>query len=149
MAFTEWVITSESETIIYQTHFTEKLVFSALQVEAVFSKNLTNLYDIGDRLDAVRAFDYLPEAQALASANKRVGNILKKVEGEVKAEVIANRLQEQAEILLFNALNIVKPEADKLFENPINRENINKKILVKRLYVLILLVITKKGICKL
>ena len=108
---------TESETIIYQTRFTERFVFSAPQVEAVFAKNLTNLYDIGDRLDAVRVFDYLPEAQALAAANKRVGNILKKAEGEVKAEVKENLLTEPAEIALNAALSKVKPEADKLFES--------------------------------
>ena len=59
----------------------------------------------------------LPEAPALAAANKRVGNILKKVEGEVKAEVNANLLQEPAEIALNAALSKVKPEADKLFES--------------------------------
>ncbi len=68
------------------------------------------------RIDAVRSFASLAEAPALAAANKRVGNILKKVEGGVKAEVIANRLQEQSEISLFNALNVVKSDADELFE---------------------------------
>jgi glycyl-tRNA synthetase beta chain len=65
----------------------------------------------------VRAFSTLPEAPALAAANKRVGNILKKVEGEVKAEVKENLLTEPAEIALNNALSKVKPEADKLFES--------------------------------
>ena len=69
------------------------------------------------RIDAVRSFASLAEAPALAAANKRVGNILKKVEGEVKAEVNANLLQEPAEIALNKALSSVKPEADKLFES--------------------------------
>ena len=69
------------------------------------------------RIDAVRAFASLAEAPALAAANKRVGNILKKVEGEVQAEVKTNLLQEPAEIALNEALSQVKPEADKLFEN--------------------------------
>ena len=46
-----------------------------------------------------------------------MGNILKKVEGEVKAEVNANLLQEPSEIALNEALRKVKPVADKLFEN--------------------------------
>jgi glycyl-tRNA synthetase beta chain len=69
------------------------------------------------RIDAVRAFASLAEAPALAAANKRVGNILKKVEGEVQAEVKTNLLQEPAEIALNAALSQVKPEADKLFES--------------------------------
>ena len=69
------------------------------------------------RIDAVRAFASLVEAPALAAANKRVGNILKKVDGEVKAEVHDNLLKEPAEISLNNVLSKVKPEADKLFES--------------------------------
>ena len=43
--------------------------------------------DIPKRLAAVRAFSALPEAAALAAANKRVGNILKKVENPVEPTV--------------------------------------------------------------
>ncbi|MBC7786784.1 MAG: glycine--tRNA ligase subunit beta [Methylophilaceae bacterium] len=68
------------------------------------------------RVNAVLAFNKLLEAPALAAANKRIGNILKKVEAEVKAEVNTNLLQEPAEIALNEALSKVKPEADKLFE---------------------------------
>jgi glycyl-tRNA synthetase beta chain len=42
---------------------------------------------------------------------------LKKVEGEVRAEVKANLLKEPAEIALNTALSKVKPQADKLFES--------------------------------
>lgn len=91
--------------------------YSALNVDAVLGLNPQNLYEIPKYLNAVEAFSNLPEAPALAAANKRVGNILKKVEGEVKAEVNTNLLQEPAEIALNKALSIVKPEADKLFES--------------------------------
>jgi glycyl-tRNA synthetase beta chain len=64
----------------------------------------------------VRVFANLPEASALAAANKRVGNILKKVEGEVRAEVNTNLLQESAEKALSETLTKVKPQADQLFE---------------------------------
>ena len=71
---------------------------------------------IRKRIDAVLVFNKLLEAPALAAANKRVGNILKKVEGEVKAEVNANLLQEPAEIALNEALSKVKLVADAAFE---------------------------------
>ena len=90
---------------------------SSQEVDAVLSLNPEILSDIPQRLAAVRTFSALDEAPALAAANKRVGNILKKVEGEVKAEVNTNLLQEPAEIALNEALHIVKPEADKLFES--------------------------------
>jgi glycyl-tRNA synthetase beta chain len=53
----------------------------------------------------------------LVVANKRVSNILKKVEGEVTAEVNASLLQEPAEKALHQALANTKPKADQLFEN--------------------------------
>ena len=90
---------------------------SPQEVDAVLSLTPQVLYKIPALLTAVQAFSNLDEAPALAAANKRVGNILKKVEGEVKAVVNINLLQEPAEIALNSALGKVKPEADKLFES--------------------------------
>ncbi|MEQ1599189.1 MAG: glycine--tRNA ligase subunit beta [Methylotenera sp.] len=90
---------------------------SAQFIESVISLNPERFDLVSERLEAVREFSTLPEAPALAAANKRVGNILKKAEGEVKAEVKANLLKEPAEIALNDALSKVKPEADKLFES--------------------------------
>ena len=89
---------------------------SPQEVDAVLSLTPDFLSDIPKRLEAVRVFASLPEAPALAAANKRVGNILKKVEGEVKAEVSERLLQEPAEIALNKALIAVKPKADAAFE---------------------------------
>ena len=68
-------------------------------------------------LDAVRAFAQLPEAPALAAANKRIGNILKKAEAEgaIDAHVNAALLQEPAEQALHDALLKVVPQADAQF----------------------------------
>ncbi|NOT16415.1 MAG: glycine--tRNA ligase subunit beta [Methylotenera sp.] len=90
--------------------------FSSQEIDAVISLNTQLLVEIPKRLEAVHSFSRLPEAPALAAANKRVGNILKKVEGEVKAEVHTHLLAEPAEIALNNALSKVKPQADQLFE---------------------------------
>jgi len=73
------------------------------------------LADIQHRLVAVRAFAALPEAAALAAANKRVGNILKKAEGDVQATVNATLLGEPAEAALFAALEQFVPKADAAF----------------------------------
>ncbi|MDO9050690.1 MAG: glycine--tRNA ligase subunit beta [Methylotenera sp.] len=86
-------------------------------VDAVLSLDPAMLSEVPQRLAAVSTFSELAEAPALAAANKRISNILKKAEGEVKAEVNANLLQEPAEIALNTALSLVKPEADKLFES--------------------------------
>ena len=90
---------------------------NAQEVDAVLSLSPKLLSETPKLLDAVRSFATLPEAPALAAANKRVGNILKKVEGEVKAEVNATLLKEPDEIALNQSLSKVKPEADNLFES--------------------------------
>jgi glycyl-tRNA synthetase beta chain len=68
------------------------------------------------RLAAVKAFAALPEAEALAAANKRVGNILKKVDGKVEARFEQNLLQEAAEQALASALIPVGAEAESAFD---------------------------------
>ncbi len=90
---------------------------SPQEVDAVLALNPQLLTEIPTRLTAVRAFSTLAEAPALAAANKRVGNILKKIEGEIKAEVSVALLQEAAEIALHQALVAVKPEADRAFDS--------------------------------
>jgi glycyl-tRNA synthetase beta chain len=82
----------------------------------VVSQRPQRLGDIPKRLAAVRAFAALPEAAALAAANKRVGNILRKVEGEVPTQIETALLQESAEKALAAALAEVKPKADAAFE---------------------------------
>ncbi len=67
------------------------------------------------QLEAVRAFAALPEAASLAAANKRVSNILKKVEGSVSGAVNATSLHEPAEQALHQALSKIAPKADAAF----------------------------------
>ena len=90
--------------------------YSAQEVDAVVGLRPQRLGDIPKRLAAVRAFADLPEASALAAANKRVGNILKKAEGGVGTVVTSERLVESAEKALFNALAEIAPAADAAFE---------------------------------
>jgi glycyl-tRNA synthetase beta chain len=89
---------------------------SAQEVDAVLALNPSLLSEIPKRLEAVRAFSSLDEAPALAAANKRVGNILKKIEGNVEAKINDALLQEPAEKSLATTLAKIKPEADALFE---------------------------------
>lgn len=88
--------------------------YTAQEVEAVLALRPQRLADVQKRLEAVRAFAALPEAQALAAANKRVSNILKKAEEAVQPQVNAARLVEQAEKDLFAALQAVAPKAEQL-----------------------------------
>ncbi|WCT23895.1 glycine--tRNA ligase subunit beta [Acidovorax temperans] len=92
--------------------------YSAQEVDAVLALRPQRLALVQKQLAAVRAFAVLPEAPALAAANKRVGNILKKaeVEGPVDAHVNPALLQEQAEKDLFAALQRFVPEANAQFD---------------------------------
>ena len=90
--------------------------YSALEVDAVVGLRPQRLGDIPKRLAAVRAFASLPEAASLAAANKRVGNILKKVSPGETAKVDAALLKEPAEVALNAALASAKPKADAAFE---------------------------------
>jgi glycyl-tRNA synthetase beta chain len=89
--------------------------YSAQEVDAVLALEPARLADIPKRLAAVRAFSNLPEAAALAAANKRIGNILKKT-GEVDAHVSEVLLKEEAERQLYAAMLKVVPQADAQFE---------------------------------
>ncbi|MDO5653774.1 MAG: DALR anticodon-binding domain-containing protein, partial [Brachymonas sp.] len=73
---------------------------------------------IPQALDAVRSFAALPESAALAAANKRIGNILKKAESEAPVAVEVNEalLQEKAEQDLHVAMQKTLPEADARFD---------------------------------
>jgi glycyl-tRNA synthetase beta chain len=92
--------------------------FSAQEVDAVLGLRPQRLALVEKQLAAVRAFAALPEAPALAAANKRVGNILKKAEAEgpVDAHVNPNLLQEKAEQDLYAALQRFVPEANAQFD---------------------------------
>ena len=89
--------------------------YSAQEVDAVLALWPQRLGDVPKRLAAVRAFAALPEAAALAAANKRVSNILKKA-GSVDAHVSELLLQEAAEKDLYAALQKVGPQAQAQFD---------------------------------
>ena len=89
--------------------------YSAQEVDAVLALRPQRLGEVPKRLLAVRAFAALPESPALAAANKRIGNILKKTDA-VDAHVSTLLLQEAAEKELFAAMQTVLPQANALFE---------------------------------
>jgi len=89
--------------------------FSAQEVDAVLALQPQRLSDVAKRLAAVRAFAALPESPALAAANKRIGNILKKAD-EVDAHVNVALLQEDAEKGLYAAIQKLLPESTAQFE---------------------------------
>ncbi|MDE1978995.1 MAG: glycine--tRNA ligase subunit beta, partial [Betaproteobacteria bacterium] len=90
--------------------------WTAQEVDAVLALSPQILADVPRRLEAVRAFAALPEAAALAAANKRVGNILRKSEGAKHGSGFNVKLLiEPAEIALSQALNAVAPQVQQLY----------------------------------
>jgi glycyl-tRNA synthetase beta chain len=89
--------------------------FSAQEVDAVMALRPARLGQVSQFLSAVRAFAALPESPALAAANKRIGNILKKA-GEVDAHVNTALLQEDAEKNLHAAMQKLLPESEAQFK---------------------------------
>jgi glycyl-tRNA synthetase beta chain len=110
------LITDPTEALL--SFFSDRLAvslrdqgYTAQEVDAVLALQPRRLGDVPKRLAAVRAFAALPEAEPLAAANKRVGNILKKADEPVLAEVDASLFKEAAEAALFEALQASAPKA--------------------------------------
>jgi glycyl-tRNA synthetase beta chain len=89
--------------------------FSAQEVDAVMALRPARLGQVNQFLSAVRAFAALPGSPALAAANKRIGNILKKA-GEVDAHVNPALLQEEAEKGLYAVMQRLLPESEAQFK---------------------------------
>jgi glycyl-tRNA synthetase beta chain len=98
--------------------YLKDLGFSTLQVDAVLSANRIQPSLVPKQLEAVKAFQALPEAESLAAANKRVVNILKQAEakGELFANVEPSELMEPAERALHAAIRSTSEKAGVLFD---------------------------------
>ncbi|HUL41831.1 MAG TPA: glycine--tRNA ligase subunit beta [Burkholderiales bacterium] len=92
--------------------------YSPLEVASVVDRHQVAINQTLRVIEAVHAFNALPEAQSLAAANKRVVNILKQAgaRGESFANAKESLLQEPAEKALFDALKTTSEQADSLFK---------------------------------
>jgi len=90
---------------------------ASVQFDAVENVAHDSLPDFDHRLNAIAEFAKLPEAEALAAANKRIRNILKKVEGDVPSDVNAALFAENAERELADAVNGAISDTDPLLES--------------------------------
>ena len=94
---------------------------SALQFDATATRirgfaHDVSLPDFDRRLQAIGEFAKLPEAEALAAANKRIRNILKKAEGDVPGTIDRALLAENAERELADAVEAAIADTDPLLE---------------------------------
>ena len=104
---------AEHDTVVEQTlaymieRFRARFEDAGIKAEvflAVSARKLSRPLDIDNRVKAVHSFSQLPEAEALAAANKRVSNILAKLDGPAPSEVDQSLLQEDAEKALYLAI---------------------------------------------
>jgi glycyl-tRNA synthetase beta chain len=98
--------------------YLKELGFSTLQVDSVLSRNREQPSLVPKQLEAVKAFQALPEAESLAAANKRVANILKQAaaKGESFANAELGELTEPAERALHDAIRLTSERAKALFD---------------------------------
>ena len=89
--------------------------YSAQEIDAVLATHPTTVLDVPARLEAVRAFGELPEAEALAAANKRIGNIIKKTAPQTDT-VDEALFDSDAEKALYSALCEADPRAHADYE---------------------------------
>ena len=84
----------------------------AEDIDAVLSLAPTRLDTIPDRLAALQAFRHLPESAALAAANKRISNILRKSAVTATTQIDTALLLERAEQALYEQLLRLEPQID-------------------------------------
>lgn len=88
---------------LYLDHGTSADIF-----EAVASVKPDNLADFEKRIQAVSVFGNLAEAEALAAANKRIGNLLKKVTDDLPQTIDPGLLEKDAERTLLHEIEVIE-----------------------------------------
>lgn len=94
--------------------------------DAVMARQPTSLLDFDRRLAAVQTFLRLEQAQSLAAANKRIANILRKAGDPVDLDIKQKLLHEDAEKLLFSALDSARQKVQPLLARQRYAEVLNE-----------------------
>jgi glycyl-tRNA synthetase beta chain len=89
--------------------------FEVDEIEAIVSLNPTRFDQVLPRLKALQAFRMLPQAAALAAANKRIRNILKQAGGAAMTTVDPALLREPAERQLAQEVEVLRAQVQPLF----------------------------------
>ena len=116
--------TSAGKAIDLKNFIDERLVnylkeknYLSQEIDAVMSSSPAYLHNIIEKIEAIRVFSALEEAQELAAANKRVSNILKKYQVTNNTEIITSLLKEPEEKELYRSLNKQMPIVKKYLGN--------------------------------
>ena len=100
--------------------------FSVDIIQAVLARHPTKPADFDQRVKAVSHFRGLDAAEALAAANKRVGNILAKFDGELAEEIDLALLQEDQEKSLAEAVTVMSEALEPAFATGNYQEALTK-----------------------
>ena len=100
--------------------------FSVDIIQAVLARRPTKPADFDQRVKAVSHFRELEAAEALAAANKRVGNILAKFDGDLPAEIDLTLLQEDAEKALAENVEVMTEALEPAFATGNYQEALSK-----------------------
>ncbi|ANQ24948.1 glycine--tRNA ligase subunit beta [Vibrio natriegens] len=100
--------------------------FSVDIIQAVLARRPTKPADFDQRVKAVSHFRELEAAESLAAANKRVGNILAKFDGELAEEIDLSLLQEDAEKALAESVEVMTEALEPAFATGNYREALSK-----------------------
>lgn len=101
----------EVETFLFERlrAYLREQGYSTNQVDALLSLRPSRIDLVPAQMEAIRTFAMLPEAEALAAANKRIGNILRKNEREAAPAVDRALLVDGAERELYAAVQELLP----------------------------------------
>lgn len=100
--------------------------FSVDIIQAVLARRPTKPADFDQRVKAVSHFRELEAAESLAAANKRVGNILAKFDGELAEEIDLSLLQEDAEKALAESVEVMTEALEPAFATGNYQEALSK-----------------------
>ncbi|MFY2510085.1 glycine--tRNA ligase subunit beta [Vibrio pectenicida] len=100
--------------------------FSVDIIQAVLARRPTKPADFDQRVKAVSHFRELEAAESLAAANKRVGNILAKFEGDLAAEIDLALLEQEAEKTLAASVEIMAEALEPAFATGNYQEALSK-----------------------
>ncbi len=95
-------------------------------IDSVLANRPTYPNDIAARIEAVRSFRKLPNAQSLATANKRIRNILKKTDRSKIGHVQKELFKEDAENALYTAIEELSSDVEILFQKHEYEQALNK-----------------------
>jgi len=106
-------------------YFTDQSI-SADIFDAVIALKPAQPYDLACRIEAVKEFKKLDEAQSLAAANKRITNILKKLKGNIPNQVNSELFIETEETQLFQQLDAISHKVKPLVEDSLYTESLTQ-----------------------